>query len=507
MLFVEALDGVNRVQMELSDLRGMSGLFFWDQWNGLPPAGRPFRERIEAYIDERRIALLNTGETKTLAEYWREVPLVEIENDVDRAMVRSFLFEHRKTANIPPEKSRDLIVLMNRGRDAWIKARTERDYSLFKPVLAEIFKLRIELAGYIDPDRPAFEVMVGGNDEGISFAETCRELDKVKVAVSELVGLIRLSAVRIDDSFLACPPDKSALLDFVKTLVERLGYDKDKGGYGNGIHPFTSICGPKDARITLNCESYRLGVFGALHEAGHAMYASRGSREVDAAGLWGGAMGGFHEAQARLYENMVGKSKQFWEFFYPEAQRRFSFLDGVPLDEYYRAINSVHPSTNRITADEVTYSLHPIIRFELERELVEGRLDFEELPRAWNDRYEACLGLRPANDAEGLLQDIHWSAGEIGYFQSYTLGNIYCGQVREALLQAAPDAFDALAHGNFTPLNEWLTLNVHQYGNCYPPQEMVRRISGRSLDAGPFIDYLYRKYGPIYGLDPKGVRS
>ena len=235
------------------------------------------------------------------------------------------------------------------------------------------------------------------------------------------------------------------------------------------------------------------------------MYAYRGNPEIDAANLWGGAMGGFHEAQSRFYENIVGKSRAFWEFFYPEAQKRFTAFAGIPLDDYYRAINSVRPSLNRITADEVTYSLHPIIRFELEQDVIEGRIDFEELPRAWNDRYETYLGLRPANDAEGLLQDIHWSAGALGYFQSYTLGNIYGGQIRNALLDAVPNVYDAIAAGNFAPLNDWLTENIHQYGNCYTAPEMIRRISGGPLDAGPFIDYLYRKYSAIYQLAPEAA--
>jgi len=505
VLLTEALDGVKRIHTELAYLRGISGLFFWDQWNGLPAEGRPFRQKLEGYLAEKRIALFNSAEAKALAGYWQAAPLAEIEGEVDRAIVRSFLFEYRQTVNIPVEKSRQMVALANQGREAWIKARAEQSYELFKPVLQEIFKLRVELAGYINPDRPAFEVMVGASDEGISLPDINRAFDRIKAVIPALVRQIRQSPVEIDDAFLADPFDPRELLDFVKLLVEKMGYDKNKGGYGEVIHPFTNISGPKDARITVNCGTYRLGVFGALHEAGHALYACRGNPEIDAADLWGGAMGGFHEAQSRFYENIIGKSRAFWEFFYPEAQKRFTAFADISLDDYYRAINSVRPSLNRITADEVTYSLHPIIRFELEQDVIEGRIDFDELPRAWNDRYEAYLGLRPTNDAEGLLQDIHWSAGALGYFQSYTLGNIYGGQIRNALLDAVPNVTDAIAAGNFAPLNDWLTENIHQYGNCYTAPEMIRRISGGPLDAGPFVDYLYRKYGPIYQLAPEAA--
>lgn len=501
MLLTEALDGVKRIHTELAYLRGIGGLFFWDQWNGLPAEGRPFRQKLEGYLAEKRIALFNSAEAKALAGYWQAAPLTEIEGDVDRAIVRSFLFEYRQTVNIPVEKSRQMVALANQGREAWIKARAEQSYELFKPVLQEIFKLRVELARYVDPDRPAFEVMVGASDEGISIEEVNREFGRMKTAVPELVRQIQRSTVVIDDAFLNGTFDPHELLDFVKMLTEKMGYDKARGGYGEVIHPFTNLGGPKDARITVNCSTYRLGVFGALHEAGHAMYGYRGSPEIDAANLWGGVPGGFHEAQSRFYENLVGKSRAFWECFYGEAQRRFRAFDGVSLDEYYRAINVVRPSLNRITADEVTYGLHPIIRYELEQELVEGRLDFETLPEAWDDRYEAYLGVRPANDAEGLLQDIHWSAGAIGYFQSYTLGNLYGGQIRKALLAAVPNVYDQIAGGDFGALNEWLTENVHQYGNCYTAPEMLRRISSASLDASAFIDYLYEKYTPLYGLN------
>lgn len=500
MLLAQALEELKRLQTELAYLRGMGALCFWDQWMGLPAEGGPFRQKIEGYLAEKRIGLFNSTEAKALAQYWQGVPLAGIANPIDRATVRTFLFEYRQTVNIPVEKSRQAVALSAQGRDAWIRARTEKDYELFKPVLKQIFALRVELAGYVDPDRAPFEVMVGGSDEEISLEDVNREFDRMKTAVSGLVRKIQQSQVTIDDSFLNGPFEKQELLDFIKTLAEKMGYEKSKGGYGEVIHPFTNIFGPKDARITVNCASYRLGVFGALHEAGHAMYSYRGNPEVDAANLWGGVPGGFHEAQSRFYENIVGKSRAFWECFYAEAQKRFTVFEAVSLDDYYRAVNVVRPSLNRVMADEVTYSLHPIIRFELEQDLIEGRVDFDTLPQAWNDRYEAYLGVRPANDTEGLLQDVHWSAGAMGYFQSYTLGNIYGGQIRKALLAAVPQVYGEIAAGNFAPLNDWLAENIHQYGNCYTASEMIDRISSGPLDAGPFIDYLYEKYSPIYQL-------
>lgn len=495
-----ALEQLRNIQTELAYLRGINALFFWDQWIGLPPEGGVFRQQMQGYIAEKRTQIFKTAEVQDLARYLNGVPLEEIENPIDRAKVRSFLADYKRSVNVPVEKAREMIALTNQARGAWIDARNQKNYALFKPILKDLFKLSVEIARYIDPERHPLEVMVDASDEGVSLQEINREFIRLRTAVSSLVKKIQESDAQIEDSFLNEQVDPDELLKFIKFLVEKVGYQTGRGGYGQVPHPFTNLFGPKDARITVNCTTYRLGIFGGLHEAGHAMYAYRGNPEVNAANLWGGVQGGFHEAQARFYENMIGKSLAFWQCFYPEAQRRFKVFEQVPLEDYYRAMNIVRPSLNRITADEVTYSLHPLIRFELEQDLIDGQVDFDTLPQAWNDRYEACLGVRPENDSEGLLQDVHWSAGAFGYFQSYTLGNIYSGQIRAALLKAIPEVNEQIAAGNFEPLNNWLTRNIHQYGACYPALEMIRRISGDGLNVDGFINYLYEKYSPIYGL-------
>jgi len=502
MSYTRALEDLKKISTELAHMKGLNAMFLWDQWLGLPPEGFTFRQKMQEYFTGKNVELITSPEAKRLAQFFSDVPLGEIQNPVDRAVVRTFLFRYRYSVNVPVEKSQKLVTLAAESQSAWVKAKKQKDYELFKPYLKEMFKLQEEIAGYIDRNRPPFEVMLGGSDEDISLHEVNREFPKLKIAVAELTRKIRESKVQIEDSFLNFEVSQDELFSFVKYLTEKMGYEKNKGGYGQVIHPFTNIYGPKDARITVNCSSYRLGVFGALHEAGHAMYGYRGNAEIDAANLWGGIMGGFHEAQSRFYENIIGKSKAFWQYFYPEAQKRFKIFDQVSIDDYYRAINIVRPSTNRITADEVTYSLHPIIRFELERDLFDGRIDFDNLPQAWNDKYFEYLGIRPVDDAEGILQDVHWSAGAMGYFQSYSLGNIYGGQILSALLKAVPNVYEEIGVGNFDPINHWFTENIHQYGCCYTAVEMIQRISGEGLNANSFIHYLNEKYSQIYNLEP-----
>lgn len=500
MSYRQMVQQLRNLQAELAYLRAVDGLFLWDQWMGLPPEGATFRQQVQAYMSGRRAEIFRSQDAFSLAEYLSGVPLEEIEDPIERAAVRKFLYQYHYTANVPVEKMQKLVMLTAQAQSAWVKARAEKEYEIFKPFLRDIFSLQVEIASHIDPQLSPFEVMVGASDEGVSLQEVNREFALLKNAVSEIVKRIQASPVSINDSFLSEEMDQQTLFDFAKFIVEKMGYESNRGGYGRVIHPFTDIFGPKDARITVNCDTYRLGIFGAIHEAGHAMYSYRGNADIDAANLWGGVPGGFHEAQSRFYENIVGKSKAFWQFFYPEVQKRFPHFAGISIEHYYQAINKVQPSLQRITADEVTYSLHPIIRFELEQELIDGSLDFDALPQAWNDRYDQYLGVRPADDTAGVLQDIHWAAGALGYFQSYALGNIYGGQMRAALIKEVPDVFEEIASGNFEPLNGWLTERIHQYGDGYTATEMIHRISAQGLNTAGFTHYLEEKYSQIYQL-------
>ena len=505
MSLKQNLESLKAIFNELAYYKTMNALSMWDQWNGLPPKGMPFRQKAQSYFAGKRAELIASDNVKYLAKYFQNISLDELENPIDRAIVRSFLHTYQYQASVPVERTKELVALSGESQAAWVKAKQEKDYEIFKPFLKKMVGLQLEIAKAIDPNRNPFEVLVGSNDEGLSLPEANREFEKLKKAVAEIIKKINATGVEIDDTFLQGNYDKETLFEFAKFVTQQIGYDLNQGGYGQVIHPFTNIFGPKDARITVNCANYKLGVFGAIHEAGHAMYAYRGNDEVNAANLWGGIPSGFHESQSRFYENIIGKSKAFWQYIYPEAQKRFPALASVSLEDYYKAINLVKTSTNRITADEVTYSLHPIIRFELEQDLLNGKVDFDDLPAAWNKKYVETLGVHPKDDEDGVLQDIHWAAGALGYFQSYTLGNIYGGQIRATLLKDLPDTYNEIAVGNFAPLNEWLTENVHQYSFLYTGTEMLKKVTGEALNADYFIAYLNEKYSKIYGYETESV--
>ncbi len=496
-----ALESLKKINNEMGYIRALAMFFMWDQYVGLPVEGTAYRVQIQNYISSRSSELINAEETKRLAEYFSGIDLKNIENVIDRAIIRSFLYKYKYTVNVPLEKMKKLTKLQTESQGNWMKARAENNYSIFEPSLKAVFELKMEMASEIDKTKTPFEIMVDESDEELNLEEVNREFDKIKYAVKELMIKIKSSNVTVDDSFFDKEFDQDELFDFVKFVCEKTGYDINRGAYGKAPHPFTIMVGPKDARITVNLSSYKGAVTAAVHEAGHAMYGYRGNDEVNDSNLWGGVPGGFHEAQSRFYENIIGKSKAFWECFYPEAQKRFKQFEGVSLDEYYRAINKSQASLKRILADEISYNLHPIIRFELEQELMSGKIEFKDLANAWNDKYFEYLGMRPENDNDGILQDIHWSVGMFGYFQSYTLGNIYGGQIRNALIKAVPNVYEEIAKGNFEPLNSWMTENVHQYGNTYTAGELIRRITGEGLNADYFIQYLNEKYNDIYNLN------
>jgi carboxypeptidase Taq len=278
------------------------------------------------------------------------------------------------------------------------------------------------------------------------------------------------------------------------TIAEKSFFDKNKATYSEVIHPECIGVGPEDIRITTYFNDLIPSIFSMLHECGHGVYSYSSNEKVVDYGIWGGIHGAMHESQSRFYENLIGKSKEFWQYFYPLLQDEIKEFQNIDLDTFYNGINKVNISAKRLEADELTYSLHPIIRFEIEKEYFEGKLKTDDFYEAWNAKYKEYLGIEPQNDREGILQDIHWAAGLIGYFQSYTLGNIYGGQLRNKMLQDIPDLYQQIANGNFVALNKWNYEKIHQYGKLYSPNELIMKVTGEEIQSKYFVEYLNKKF-------------
>lgn len=501
MIYREQLDAIQKINDEFRYCKSIESLFELDLWSGLPPAGGAYRQQMAAYVGTQKNALFYTAEAKQAAEYFSGVQLKEIEDPIERGLIRSFQSRYRSAVRVPEELLRTYNLLRADVMNVWKEAREKQDYHLFEPWLEKVFSLKKQIAEAIDPNHPAFDTMIGSVDEGLKSEEVSREFEILKAGIRSLTERIQASPVKADAARLAVSEDVEKMAAFARRLAEEAGYDQRKGGFNHKVvHGFTSFLGPQDARVSTQRSGSPHLIFTCLHEAGHAMYASGGNDRVNRANMWGGIEGSFHEANARFYENIVGRSREYWSYYYPQLQQEFGRFAEITQEEFYRALHAVCPSLRRIEADEVTYSLHAILRFELERDYFSGKLKACDLAEAWNDKYEEYLGIRPSNDTEGVLQDMHWAGDYIGYFQSYALGNIYDGQIRAALLAARPDALAQLEQGNFKPLNSWMQEQIWQYGCCYTSGELMEKLTGSALDAKPFLQYLEEKYTALYQL-------
>lgn len=505
---------VSDINEKFRYLKSTEALFELDQWTGLPERGVPYRSRIQAYTAEQKAALFMTPEAARAADYFYEKGCGEggagIKAPGDFALtgnipeetasyiisgkIRSFLTNYENFTKAPRDLIREYKLLGADTMNAWKKAREERDFRVFEPWLEKVFELKKRIALEIDPHRPAFDTLVDMTDKGLSVEEIASQFGVLKAGIMDLLAKTGgKDSVTVDISSLEEEP--SRMEAFGRRLVEDLGFDSSKGAINHKvIHGFTSFLGPLDSRISMQKSGKFHLLFTCLHEAGHQMYCVGGNEEVNANDMWGGIEGSFHEAIARFYENIIGKSRAYWEHYYPDLQREFASLSDISLEAFLSGINLVRPSLRRIEADEVSYSLHPIIRFELERDYFEGRLKVRDMSEAWNEKYREYLGICPANDLEGVLQDMHWAGDYIGYFQSYALGNIYDGQILEAVLRDIPDLYGDVAKGRFDRLNAWMKENIWQYGGCFTSAQMLERLTGKGLDASAFVKYLNSKF-------------
>ena len=501
MSYQKHLETIRSLNDQFRYYKTIESLFELDQWSALPVEGGAYRQQVAAHVATQKAGLFDSEDAKKAAEYFGSVNVKEIDDYVERGLIRSFLFRYNNQTRTPKDLMHQYSMLKADTMNKWKEAREKQDFEIFRPWLTQVFDLKKQIALAINPDAPAFDTLVNINDEGTTCEEISREFDVLKVGLTKLRSEIEKSAVKPDISIFNTPVDPARIEAFSQRLARDTGYEESRGGFNNQVvHAFTSFMGPRDSRVSTYQNGSLNMIFTCLHEAGHAMYGSGGNNRVNEANMWGGIEGSFQESMARFNENIVGRSRAYWEFYYPKLQKEFSEFADVSLDDFYLSMNAVKPSLRRITADEVTYSLHVILRYELERDCFGGKLEVGDLAKAWNDLSEKYLGIRPSNDTEGVLQDMHWAGDYIGYFQSYALGNIYCGQIREAILRDIQDFDNQLRRGDFRTLSNWLDKNVRQYGCCFTAGEMAEKITGKSLDAKPFLSYLEEKYKQIYNI-------
>lgn len=476
----------------------ISGVLGIDQWGGLPDEGVPYRLQVNDFLNDQKRALYFTPDADELASVYKENPMGE--DDIETAQIRGFLKQRSFYQDVPKE----LLNEFNRKRvesmTAWKQAREAKDFNIFKPYMKDVFELRKQIALALRPGEDPFATLVDLTDEGLNIDDISAEFRKLREGIVEIRRRIEQSGMEIDNSFLKQEHNAEDMMNFAKALAREVGYRDDMGGYNEKvIHAFSSTIGPRDARISTAKHGRFSLMTTVLHESGHSMYGYSSNDAVAQAGLYGGISGGFHEGQARFIENFIGRSRAYIHHIYPKLVETFPVYAAVSEEEFYRGLNKVASTCKRTEADEVTYNLHVIIRFELERDYFAGKLSIDEMRDAWNDKYEEYLGIRPQNDTEGILQDMHWTGSWIGYFQSYALGNIYDGMIYNAIRRDLPDFAGLVERGEFAPIISWLRENIWQYGRSVTTMELLNKFSNQGLDAQPLLDYLDDKFGRIYG--------
>jgi carboxypeptidase Taq len=487
--------------LEIYDLNAAGSVLNWDQATYMPHGGAVSRGRQSAIL--RRLA------HERLVDPWLGRLLDRLEPCADRlptndvSLIRIVRRDYERANRVLAEYVARANAHFSASYNAWTRARPANDFAAMIPFLERTLDLSREYASFFAPYHHIADPMIDDADEGLTTAAVQRLFAELR---RELIPMVRALCDQppADDGCLRRSFGEAAQLSFGLSVAAQMGYDLERGRLDKTRHPFCSKFAAGDVRITTRVHEndIRDALFSTLHEAGHAMYEQGVDTAYEGTPLGSGVSAGVHESQSRLWENVVARSRPFWEHYYPVLRRTFpDQLGSVPLDIFYRAINKVERSLIRTDADEVTYNLHIMLRFDLELELLEGRLRVKDLPEAWRTNMQAQLGVLPPDDRDGCLQDVHWYCGNLGGgFQSYTIGNILSAQFFAAAIKAHPDILSEIASGQFGTLHGWLTNNLYRHGRTLTPEAIVARATGSPMTMAPYLTYLRRKYGELYRI-------
>lgn len=499
---IQELAGLDRTRTLLAHISAILG---WDQETYMPDAAVEERSDqlalVEGLAHDRAVdprigELLAAAEASAAEAAGNSDPL-------ESAYLRVLRREYDRETRLPASLVVELAKATSVSQAAWAKARADSDFAAFEPHLEHMVELARAKAACLGPGKRPYDVLLDLYENGSTESSIAGVFGALRADLVGILGKIR-ARPQVDDSFLHRRVDRKSQEEISAFVLEALGYDSSRGRLDVAAHPFTTTLGASDVRITTRYEEdyFPSSVFSTIHEAGHALYelgiapgeGYGGTRLSEAASM------AVHESQSRMLENMIGRSAGFWKPLYPKLQARAgASLEGISLDRFIRGINRVEPGLVRVEADEVTYALHVILRFEIEADLISGNLAVKDLPGAWNRKAKELLGVEVPDDRLGCLQDIHWSMGAFGYFPSYALGNLYAAQFMTAMRRDMPGMDDEISRGELGPTLGWLRANVHRSGATHLPGELVLRATGSCLDPSHYVRYLEDKYSAIYG--------
>ncbi|GAE25126.1 thermostable carboxypeptidase 1 [Halalkalibacter wakoensis JCM 9140] len=473
----------------------------WDSRTGAPKKGVSERAEVIGTLSADVFAMSTSEEMGHYLKELSKKPTYKQLSDITQKTIDECFKTYERNAKIPKEEYKEYVMLQAQSESLWEEAKDKADFELFRPNLEKLVEFKKRFVQYWGYEQHPYNTLLDDYEPGV-FVDT---IDKVFGELREkLIPLVKgvmesNHQPKTDFLFEKFPKEnqKSLSLDILKEI----GYDFEAGRLDETVHPFAIGINPNDVRVTTkyNENDFRVALFGTIHEGGHALYEQNISQELIGTPLADGTSMGIHESQSLFWEKFVGKNIGFWERNYDVLKKHSAGqFDDVSLEDFYFAVNQAKQSLIRIESDELTYCLHIILRYELEKALMEDKLTVAELPQAWNDKMEEYLGIRPSHDGEGVLQDVHWSFGAFGYFPSYALGYIYSAQIKEAMEKDLPNFDQLVKEGNFAPIRQWLTEKVHRHGKMKKPAEIIKDITGGGIDAAPLVRYLEEKYRRLY---------
>jgi carboxypeptidase Taq len=488
---------------EMEHYQEALALMYWDLRTGAPKKGVPLRSEAIGTLSSAVFKMSTSEKMEEFLNTLGDPSVYDTLDPVTRAMVREAKKEFDRARKIPPERYHEYVVLVSKAESVWEEAKEKSDFELFRPYLEQIVAMTIEFVGYWGYKENKYDTLLDMYEPGITVAQLDPLFDNLRKETVALLDKIVATGRHFDDKRFHRHYDPTVQRQLSLRMLTKMGYDFEAGRLDETVHPFQTSINHYDARVTTKflVDDLRSNLFSTIHEGGHALYEQGVSADLIGTGLCSGASMGIHESQSRFWENMIGRSREFWEANYKELLELFpsQFAD-ISLDDFYRSVNDVRPSLIRIEADELTYNLHIMIRYEIEKGLINEDIKVAELPGIWREKMQEYLGVTPANDAEGVLQDVHWSGGSFGYFPSYSLGNIYAAQFANALKRDIPDYMEQVRQGHLLGIKQWLNEHIHRHGRMLEPKEIVKQVTGENIDAKYLIAYLKDKYTALYNL-------
>lgn len=497
---IEKIGELKEYLKKVEYLGSSISLLHWDSVVNMPKAAIEYRSEMIGYLTGESYKLTTSEKMKEFIDYFSEID--DLDN-LTKATIENITKDYNYATKIPEAEYVQYEIDKALSQSAWEEAKKKKDFSIFKPHLAKIIAYNKKFSEYWGFAGNKYDGLLDIYEPGMTTERLDVVFGELRESLVDLLQRIKKSNIKMDDNILKGNYSVESQRMLGETILRQIGYDYERRGRIDASeHPFTTNFGNKDVRITTKYDTsdFRPAIFSMIHEGGHGIYEQNIPDELQGTSLGSGASMGMHESQSRFYENILGKSIEFWSYFYPKFQETFKDLNEVDFISFYRAVNCVEPSLIRIDADELTYSLHIIIRYEMEKLLINSDINIDDIPKLWNEKYKEYLGVEPENDADGVLQDVHWSGGDFGYFPTYALGNLYGAQIFNQLKEEIPDWDQKIYSGDFLSITKWLKENVHQYGATLKPAELIKKVTGEELSAKYFIEYLNDKFGKIYGV-------